>query len=237
LTVLVMVGLALVIGEILRLGATQDRGRWQALILAAAIGAVGLIPTIQNLGAYGSPLFIYVAADHNFIPMEARPSLNLVSHGVVFLVHMARKWAALEPAQALQLAGFILVACVVVATMVVWAGDRWRSGARLPGPAPISAARLIATAYAWSAAVTVSVHSAFGWRMFVRMGDLTAAQPRYYYAVWPGVALAGALLLRALPPGRWQFYGTVVFLLLMALSTIQIAALSAALSGTALHPS
>lgn len=121
-------------------------------------------------------------------------------------------------------------------SMVAWGWDRWNYPARLPGPGSMAAARVLSTAYGWSAAVTLTLHMTFGWRMFVRMGDLTAAQPCYYYAVWPGVALAGVLALRLLPSGRWRFYGTIAFLLLMAIATIQMAALSAALTGTALTP-
>jgi hypothetical protein len=236
LTVLVMVGLALVMTEILRLGTADSAERRWALLLALAIGSFGIIPTIQNWIVYGGPLFIFVAADHNLVPVDARPSLNIVSHGALFLHQLARKWAALEPAQFLQSTGFVLVCTTVVVTAAAWGRDRWKSPAELPGPGGIAAARVLAPAYGWSAAVTLTLHMTFGWRMFLRMGDLTAAQPRYYYAVWPGIALAGALALGLLPSGRWRFYGTIALLLLMVIATIQLAALSAALTGTALTP-
>jgi len=236
LTVLVMVGLAVLIGEVLRLGAVADRARWPVLGIAAAVGSVGVVPTVQNLIGYGAPLYIFIRPGHNFIPVADRPDLDILTHGVLFFHHMALKWPALEPAQWLQSLGFAAVVLGVLAVGATWAVSRLGRGNAIPDPADGGAASLMAVAYGLSATATVFIHMAFGWEMFRKMGDLTAAQPRYYYVVWPGVALAGAVALRLLPAGRWRFYGTLAVLLLLGLATIQIAAVSAALTGTPLTP-
>lgn len=237
LTVLIMAGLAVLAAEALRLGAAPDRRHWFGLGAAGIGGLVAIVPTVENYLAYGAPLFISVESGHNFVPVAERPDLGFLGHGLFFLYNMALKWPALEPAGAAQLAGLSLVVAAVAVSVATWIRDRWYRGGTLLVPTAENAARLLAVAYGASAVATLGIHMLFGWQMFREMGDLTSAQPRYYYAVWPGIALACALAVERLPAGRWRLYGGLGLAILAALSTIQLAALSAALTGTPLAPS
>ena len=74
--------------------------------------------------------------------------------------------------------------------------------------------------------LTLAIHISFGWQAFQAIGEMTYAQPRYYYAVWPGMALAAAIAVMALP-GRWRDYSMIV-LLATTLSTTIIGSVLAA---------
>lgn len=236
LTVLVMIGFVLIASELLRLGEAQDRRRWLALGVASAIGAVGFIPTIWNFITYGRPLYIYTGLAHNFVPVAERPALDFLDHAVLFLHQMVLKWPALEPAQWIQIVGLAGAMAAVLTIIAVEARARWRCVGATPIPGPGGAANLIAAAYGLSVVTTLAVHITFGWRVFLEMGDLTSAQPRYYYVVWPGLALAITLALRLLPPGRPRAYVSICLLAALAVATIQFAVFSAALTGTPLAP-
>ncbi|HVQ69479.1 MAG TPA: hypothetical protein VMT08_18460, partial [Bradyrhizobium sp.] len=83
----------------------------------------------------------------------------------------------------------------------------------------------IAAAYVVSTVVTLTIHIFSGWQAFQAIGDMTYAQPRYYYGVWPGMALAAAIAVMALPAGRWRGYSTILLLPTTLFSTVQFRAL------------
>jgi len=236
LPVLMVVGFALIAAELLRISGVRTSRRSPVLGIAAAIGATGVIPTLQNYLAYGWPLYIYAGHDHNFVPVADRPALNFIEHGVLFLRQMVLKWPALEPAHWLQIAGLMGVAIAILATATAQFRRRGAPANAHAGPSNWNTANQIATAYGLSLVVTMVAHIVFGWRVFQELGDLTSAQPRYYYAVWPGLALGAALAVHLLPHLRLRFYVRVALLLTLAMSTIQIAAFSGWLSGRPLVP-
>jgi hypothetical protein len=231
-TVLVMIGFTLIAGELLRLGEAQDRQRRLVLGIAGAIGAVGFIPTIQNLFAYRMLFYVYLSPTHKSPAIAEHPGLEFLHHTGGFLYRMVLKWPALEPAHWIQIVGLGGGVAAVLAFMLAEFRGRWRSG----GAASTPAANRLATAYGLSIMLTLVVHLAYGWWIYQTNGDLSFAQPRYYYAVWPGLALAITLALRLLPPGRPRGYVCICLLAGLAVSTVQFAIMISALKGTPLVP-
>lgn len=223
LTVLIMVGFALAGAELIRFFTAQTSRRGPVLAVGVAIGALGLIPTLQNFAAYGWPLFI--SADHNFLPIAERPELDFHHYTVFFLEKMTVKWSALEPAFWFQTIGQAGIVVAVLATMAIAVRAGWESDAAATKHYHSSSAHRIAAAYGLSTLAALAVHIAFGWQMFQQIGDLTSAQTRYYYGVWPGVALAVTMATLSLPGKRLRFVVSTTLLEVLALSTIQAAAL------------
>jgi hypothetical protein len=174
LTALLMLGFAL--GFL----ALQLRPRGLRPYASAAIGgALGALPTLVNLARYGAPLWHGMA---QYTPPAQRVHLDFGGYAALFSREMVDSWAALQPSNPFCLLG----AAVVLAAGVVLCATRWRRD-----PAPV--ALVLATVPA------VMLHLWFGWQAYLRDGFLHEAQTRYYYVVWPGFALAAAILW-----GAWR---------------------------------
>ena len=63
--------------------------------------------------------------------------------------------------------------------------------------------RRIGSAYLLGFAALLAFHFLFGWTNYVRLGDLTTMQTRYYNVLWPGIALAAAAALPEMAR-RWR---------------------------------
>jgi hypothetical protein len=216
LTVLLMVSIAFVSAEALRLW--RDRA-WPTTGDAAIIGAGGAIaaiPTFQNFLTYGRPLF--VSPTHGFVELAERPAIGFALYAVRFLRNMWLKWSAVEPMQLVQ--GLSLVALLASGVFVLARQLRTLRRPTLVKGDP--EANRIAAGYVVSTVLTLAIHVIFGWRAFQAIGDMTSAQPRYYYAVWPGIALAAAITVMALPAGRWRGYSTVLLLGFTLSATAQL---------------
>lgn len=234
LTVLLMVGFAVLCAELLHLSGLPQRIR--ALVLAGAVGGLGAIPTLHNLAEYGR--LLYVSPVHYRAPSD-RPSLDFLDYLEHFLGWMVLKWPALEPAGMVQIGGLVVIG---IAGLVLLIPNRRRSKGldafRLTKSlhtSPVPAA-VVANAYVASTLLTLAVHILYGWLAFQSMGDVTSPQPRYYYAVWPGVALSVTLASALVPGGRPRGYAIICCLALFASATLQVAALSAAVKETSLSP-
>jgi hypothetical protein len=174
LTVLLMVGFALVFL------ALQLR-RWspRAFLWPAAGAALGILPNLVNLARYGAPLWHGMA---QYTPPAGRVHLDFLGYARVFGRALVQGWSALEPSSIPSLMG----AAVVLAGGAAFCVVRWRRS-------PVPAALVLATA------PTLALHFWFGWQAYLRDGFLYEAQSRYYYVVWPGFALAAAMLW-----GEWR---------------------------------
>jgi hypothetical protein len=192
LTVLLMIGFSVAIGEALRLW----RARKPADLGAYAIIATGLviaaIPSLANLVAYGRVLH---HSDVFTVPMALRPHLGFARYTALFLGYMAEKWAALEPTDLIQRLGLFLT--LGLAAIAV------RIGLRDAPPTE----RADDEAAGWRAACAMVlatlpvllIHLYFGWKTFREDGFLEMAQMRYYYGLWPGFALGLGLLWLRFP--------------------------------------
>ena len=60
---------------------------------------------------------------------------------------------------------------------------------------------MVAAGFVLALVPSLLLHAIYGYQVFKAIGDLTAAQARYYYALWPGIALALAWVLAKEPPG------------------------------------
>ena len=219
LTVLLMVGIAFVAAEALRLWRERAWPNMRDAAIIVAGGAIAAIPTFQNLLTYGRPLFISPTA--NFVDPAERPAIGFAHYAVHFLRAMWLKWSAFEPMQLVQ--GPSLVATLAAAAFVL---ARLVRTMQCPTAIEVDPeANRIAAAYVISTVLTLALHIFFGWQAFQAIGDMAHPQPRYYYGVWPGLALTAAIAVMALPAGRWRGYSTILLLVTSLSTTVQFVAL------------
>lgn len=181
LTVLVMLAPAAAFAVLLLW--RRHSPRWRGLAVGAAIGlAIGAIPTLHSLMTTGA--VIWTSPTHNAVPPGERPVLGFADYAVLFVGQLGEKWGALDSPPV-----FALVGLLAMIAAGAWAVRRqW---AKKNGPATATAA-----AFALALVPALAIHLYYGWRAFEAIGDLTSAQSRYYYALWPGFALAATLWLR-----------------------------------------
>jgi hypothetical protein len=168
LTVLVMLAPAFALLALL----TPPR-RWRDLAWPALGAALGLIPTLVNLARYGRPVWL---SPVQYTPLEQRPSWSFARYALRFGHGLAETWGALEPTNAVALYGAGLAL-----------GFAAFAAAR-PRRRPVAAAMALAILPALAAQLT------FGWRDFQAQGFIFDGTARYYYVLWPGVALGLAQL-------------------------------------------
>lgn len=214
LTVAVMLGFAavfcIVIG--LRRGSLRTP---RLTVIAAVIAALGAIPTLHNLATLGRPLF--VSPTHNAIAAGERPVLSFLDYLGIFFQQLALKWPALEPGNIVQ-----MLTPLFVLLLAAWRIRRaWRAA---PSAAKaFDAGVVVAAGFVFAVLPSLLVHAIYGYQAFQAIGDFTSAQARYYYPLWPGVALALALLFATTPAGPRRTVATAVVVLLLATSSLLIA--------------
>lgn len=178
--------------------------------LAGAIAAAGIVPTLYNLATLGRPFF--VSATHNAVPMAERPELSLLNYFGLFLRQLAAKWPGFEPGNAAQM----LVPMVILglAAIAAWRGSRniFKSGGVDPSGA-------VGAGFVLALVPSLLLHAIYGYQAFKAIGDLTTAQTRYYYALWPGIALALAWLFANTAPSRIRVLTVAFVAILMAISS------------------
>jgi hypothetical protein len=192
LTVLLMIGFSVAIGEALRLWRARKLADLAAYAILAAGLAVAAIPSLANLAAYGRVLH---HSDVFTVPVAQRPHLGLARYTALFLGYMAEKWAALEPTDLVQRLGLFLT--LGLAAVAV------RIGLRDAPPAERdddeAAGWRTACAMILATLPVLLIHLYFGWKTFQEDGFLEMAQMRYYYGLWPGFALGLGLLWLRFP--------------------------------------
>jgi hypothetical protein len=169
LTALIFLGFGVGFAELL---SGRRPGREHVVPVLGVV--IGLIPTAVNFSRYGAALWNSPALA---VPLADRVQLTPLSYTAIFFRGMAMSWAALQPSNVLALGGLALVlglgawACVV--------GRRhWP----------------LAVGFALAIIPSLALHLWMGWRLYADLGYAQAAQARYYYVLWPGVALALAQL-------------------------------------------
>jgi hypothetical protein len=78
---------------------------------------------------------------------------------------------------------------------------------------------------------TLLLHFAFGWASVVEDGFRDMAQARYYYALWPGFALALALLWKRAGPGPVRRITTAALAISLVGSSAAYAVITLYLAG------
>ncbi len=220
LTALLMVGFGFVIAEALRWAFTAKRpGRGPLAVIAAGL-ALSAVPSLVNLARYGR--LVYHPAMW-YVPPGHRVALGFGRYVGVFLGAMVDKWPALEPASLAQALGLYLALILATATVALGVGRRLMARDDDDG-----AAWRVACGLILATAPVLLMHLYFGWRTFLEDGYLEMAQTRYYYGVWPGVALGLALLWGAAPRGLARTLTTSItaILLVSAAASLSIGALA-----------
>jgi hypothetical protein len=188
-TVFLMAGFAVAIAELPRLKLMAVRPRLARCAVIALGAGAGAVPTLENLARYGRPLF---HPTNFFTPVAERTAVSFADYAALFFQQMAITWSAREPARPLEMAGLAGVLAILGLTVVL-AARRARAGE------PLTAPWIVALGFGLALPPTLALHLWFGWQAVLEDGYLTAAQARYYYGVWPGIALAAALLWREAP--------------------------------------
>ncbi len=183
LTVLLMIGFSLLFGEAFRLAVEKTRAPLAAYAIVAAGFAVAALPSLMNMLAYGRILHHTNAF---YVAPALRASLSFAGYAQVFFYNMADKWAALEPSHLIQMIGLYVVLAFAAAALV-FAPRKMADPRTGPG-------WRVACAMILAVVPVLILHLYFGWRTFVEDGFIDMAQTRYYYGVWPGVALGLALM-------------------------------------------
>ena len=210
LTAAVMLGSAAFI--CIFMGVRHGRLRSPRLIAAACVvAAAGTIPTLYNLATLGRPLYVNLAV--NAIPVDQRPALSFLDYFGLFFQQFAFKWPAFEPGTLLQ----ALTPLVVLVLAGLGIRRSWHSE---PVPPPKTPARIVATGFVFALLPSLLIHVVYGYQAFLANGDLTVAQTRYYYALWPGFALALALLFTTLTPRPVRTWAAGIVLLFLSASTV-----------------
>lgn len=182
LTALIALAAVVTLHQVMQAGWQPHRMPVRTLWPIAVGGAIGALPYIVNLLRSGHLLYINDAAF--YVPPDARPVMDGAQFVAQFLRSLVMKWPAAEAHLPL------LVALVTIAVPFGLAACAWRRRGQAPG---------VATAYLGAAAILLAIHLWFGWSAYVRIGDLTIAQPRYYGILWYGIAFAAAASLARLP--------------------------------------
>lgn len=216
-TVLLMMTFSVLIAEGLRLWTESKRPSLGAYAVLAGGFIVAAAPSLANIAAYGRVLHHSTAF---LVPSAQRASLSFIGYAAVFAQNMAEKWSALEPSNPPQQLGLYLVLGLAAAVIVVGA-RRMREPDRDPDAGP---AWRTASAMILAAAPVLALHLYFGWRTFIEDGFIEMAQDRYYYGLWPGVALGLALLWRNIPSRALKTPLAIVTLLLLAWSSLAVQA-------------
>jgi hypothetical protein len=179
--------------------------------LALVIAGVGAVPTLQNLAALGQPVFLSPTAFA--VPIAERPDLSLLGYFWLFLQQMAIKWAGSETGIPAQM--FVPIVILALAGIAAWLGLRkiFKSGG-------INTSETVAVAFVLAIVPSLLLHAIFGYQAFKAIGDLTKAQTRYYYALWPGISLALAWLFANAPAGRLRALVAVEVIVLMVICSI-----------------
>jgi hypothetical protein len=173
LTALVSLG-AVVIVERGRRLARGGIARPFAHLWPVALGlAIGALPYLVNYARTGHLLYVNDAVF--WVAPAERPQLDLWGYAALFWLMLAGKWSAAE----YQLPVIASVTLALAPVLFAVAGSR---GDRRVGA--------IGWPYLAALAVTLAIHFWFGWNEFLRNGDQTIAQARYYAVLWPGIALA-----------------------------------------------
>ena len=197
LTVLLMVAFSVVIAEGLRLWRTRTFEDGAAYAILCGGFALAAVPSLANLAAYGRLLH---HTDTFTVPMAERAHLDVPQYVWLFLRYMAEKWAALEPTDLIQRLGLFLV--IGLSGLAVFLGLRDRDpaarGADEAAGWRIGCGAILATL------PVLAIHIYFGWRTFREDGFLEMAQMRYYYGLWPGLALGLALVWLRFPRPAWR---------------------------------
>ncbi|HEX8213900.1 MAG TPA: hypothetical protein VF582_00345, partial [Allosphingosinicella sp.] len=97
------------------------------------------------------------------------------------------KWAAFEPANPVQMGALANALAVGFRTL-------WLHLPALVYRREASPALILILSFLVSLPLTLLIHVVFAYSALLPANDLTGAQLRYYYALWPGVALACGLL-------------------------------------------
>jgi hypothetical protein len=146
-------------------------------IIAGAL--VGAIPSLVNLSRYGSVIWMA-----HFTPIAERAPMSFATFAAKFLKALADSWAALTPSNVLAVVGLGLV--VGLSIYAAW---------RLRGSSRVAAGLTLAVV------PVLALQLWFEWALFVRYGFVDLGQTRYYYGLWPGVALGLAQLWDMARPG------------------------------------
>ena len=213
LTALIMLGTAASLALLVLVWSRPSVG-WRPAFVAAAVAALGAIPTAINLLVTGR--IIWTSPTHNAVPLEARPDFSFVQFLLHFFDKLALKWPALEPAAPIQLASLaaVLFACLVLCRrflLPVLHKERME---------PLV---LVALAFVLALPFSVGVHVIYGWTAFLAIGDLTSAQMRYYGPLWPGIALAMTLLHREILSPRLRLASSLAMGELLLISSPAVA--------------
>lgn len=224
LTILLMLAFGALIAEALRLRVRGPRPTLGACAVVAAGLAVGAIPSLANLAAYGRLLHHTSAF---YVAPASRLDLSFGRYALIFFRDMEEKWPALEPSRLPQQLGLCLV--------VVWAAWALAVGLRRKaGEGDLDAAWRTACGLVLATAPVMAIHLYFGWRTFVEDGFVEMAQMRYYYGVWPGFALGLALLWLSRPERSPRTPAALVTGVLMASASMTYLGLIAVAHGRAM---
>ena len=225
LTALLMVGFGFAIAEILRWAVPAKRPAPGPLAVVAGGLALGAVPTLVYLVTSGR--FTYHPAMW-YVPPDHRAALTFGRYVGVFVGDMVDKWSALEPTRLAQALGLYVVLILAAATVALGLGRRFTARDDDDG-----AAWRVACGLILATAPVLLMHLHFGWRTFLEDGYLEMAQTRYYYGVWPGVALGLALLWRVAPRGLARGLTTAITVVLLASAALSIGALAQLVHGQA----
>jgi hypothetical protein len=194
-TVLLMLAFGAGFAEIIRLwqgGAPRRLAHYGILACGLAVGAV---PNLANLAAYGR-LLPHTRAF--YVPLDQRVGLDFAHYALRFFATMANKWPALELGSPIQQWGLWVVLALGALVLAVGLRGAPRPATAADGEEDAAAWR-VACGLILATAPVLLLHLYFGWRTFLEDGFLELAQARYYYGVWPGFALGFACLWRRYP--------------------------------------
>lgn len=162
---------------------------WRQLLLLSAM-LIGAIPYLVNLLVFGSPTYL---AEQYFVELAGARGitpLGFAQYTFTFLRGFLVTWSALEPANAVQILGF----CLVLVLIVV--------GICLPLRATAERQNEVAMLCLCSGLaflLVLPLHFYAGWSIHEKTGHLISSYARYYYPLWPGLALAVARSVSIVP--------------------------------------
>ncbi len=224
LTALVMIGLATIIAELQRpcLHTRAGRPALPSYSVVAAGFVVAAIPTLMNFAAYGRPLF------QAWRPDDIPPGpnhLSFLAYAAIFFNRLTGDWSALTPTPVSQSVALV----IVLAFTAKYLFDEYANRQGLNGDHAV--ASRIATALILATIPTLLIHLEFGWRTYLENGETNSSLMRYYYAVWPGYALALALLWLRSKGRFWSTPALICVGLFLFLCSPLFMELAAALRG------
>ena len=150
---------------------------------------VGAIPYVVNLIRTGHVL--HWNESFVSVPDAARVMLSVPDYLYVFLVQFAQRW----PVNEATLADTALLPVSLLVALLGLAGF----GAGVARRSLPPGQQQLALAYLAAFAITMLVHLGFGWQFYKAFGNLTTPEPRYYAILWPGLAVAIACAINAIP--------------------------------------